>query len=237
MRPTEAMVLAAGRGTRLGNLGARQAKVLIEIGGEPLLARQLRYLGGQGIERVIVNASHLAEQLEEFAAGHHGLPELELVIEPEPLGTAGGTVNALPLFKDNPILVLYGDVILTEGIEPMIALHDQHRPVATLGVFHTDDAGAKGVVELSGSLITAFHEKDPARTSGWANGGVYLVELGWLAEWTDHELPLDFGFDLFPAALDRGRDLRAHRLASPVLDIGTPGDLDRARELGSSMQG
>jgi NDP-sugar pyrophosphorylase family protein len=231
------MILAAGRGTRLGDLGTRQAKVLVEIGGEPLLARQLRYLGGQGIERVIVNASHLAEQFEEFAADHHGPPELELVIEPLPLGTAGGAVNALPLFENSPILVLYGDVILTEGIEPMIALHDQHRPVATLGVFHTDDAGAKGVAELWGSRVTAFHEKDPARTTGWANGGVYLVELGWLAEWADSDPPLDFGFDLFPAALDSGRGLRAHRLASSVLDIGTPGDLAKARKLGSSRQG
>src|SRR4051794_3221368 len=209
MRPTEAMVLAAGRGTRLGDLGERQAKALMEIGGEPLLARQLRYLRQHRIDRVIVNGSHLAEQLEEFATEHRGPPELELVIEPEPLGTAGGAVNALPRFKGDPILVLYGDVILTEGIEPLIALHAEHRPVASLGVFHSEDASTKGVVELSGSRVTAFHEKDPARTSGWANGGVYVVEPTWLAEWTDQDAPLDFGFDLFPAALGTGRALRA----------------------------
>jgi len=231
------MILAAGRGTRLGDLGERQAKALIEVGAEPLLARQLRYLGEHGVDRVIVNASHLAEQLAGFAAEHHGPPELDLVIEPEPLGTAGGAVNALPLFTGAPILVLYGDVLVTERIEPMIALHSKHRPVATLGVFYSEDASAKGVVELSGSRVTAFHEKDPARRSGWANGGVYLVEPGWLAEWADHGPPLDFGFDLFPAALEKGRDLRAHRLERPVLDIGTPADLARARERWSSLQG
>jgi NDP-sugar pyrophosphorylase family protein len=186
---------------------------------------------------VIVNGSHLAEQLEEFAAEHQGPPELELVIEPAPLGTAGGAVNALPLFKGDPILVLYADVILTERLDPMIALHGKHRPVATLGVFHSDDSSSKGVVELSGSRVTSFREKDPARTSGWANGGVYVVEPTWLAEWTDQDTPLDFGFDLFPAALATGRELRGHRLARPVLDIGTPADLARARELGSSLQG
>jgi NDP-sugar pyrophosphorylase family protein len=231
------MILAAGRGTRLGALGERQAKALIDIGGEPLLARQLRYLGDHGIERAIVNSSHLAEQIETFAASYSGGPELELVIEREPLGTAGGALNALHLFKGRPILILYADVILAERIEPMLALHDEHRPVATIGVFHSEDASAKGVVELSDSHVTAFHEKDPNRTSGWANGGIYVVEPAWLAEWGDRDAPLDFGLDLFPASIEMGREVRAHRLATPVLDIGTPADLAKARELGSSLQG
>src|SRR5689334_7247034 len=142
MRPTEAMVLAAGRGTRLGAMGERQANALIEIGGGALAARPLRYLRGHGTDRVTVHGSPRAEQLEEFAADHRGPPQLELVIEPEPLGTAGGALNALPLFRGDPILVLYADVILTERIEPMIALHGKHRPVATLGVFHSDDASS-----------------------------------------------------------------------------------------------
>jgi NDP-sugar pyrophosphorylase family protein len=225
------MVLAAGRGTRLGALGERRAKALIEVGSEPLLAHQLRYLGNQGVERVVVNASHLAGQLEEFAGARQGPPELQLVAEPEPLGTAGGVLNALSLFTTDPILVLYGDVVSTEDLEPMSALHARHRPVATLAAFHTDHAQAKGVVELSGSKVTGFHEKDPDRLTGWVNAGIYVVEPGWLAEWADRDRPLDFGFDLFPAALDAGRDLRAHRLTNPVLDIGTPGDLKKAREL------
>jgi mannose-1-phosphate guanylyltransferase len=232
--PKQAMVLAAGRGTRLGALGERKPKALIEIGDEPLLAHQLRHLGAQGIERVVVNASHLAEQLEEFAADWRGTPELELVIEPEPLGTAGGVLNALPLFTPDPILVLYGDVVSTETLEPMAALHHDHRPVATLAVFQSADASEKGVVEVSASRINAFHEKNPRLTRGWVNAGIYIVEPSWLGEWRDRDAPLDFGFDLFPAAVRSGRPLRAYRLVNPVLDIGTPRDLARARELRSS---
>ena len=57
------MILAAGRGTRLGALGRTTPKVLVEIGGQPLLARQLSYLAEAGVERVVVNAHHLAEQI------------------------------------------------------------------------------------------------------------------------------------------------------------------------------
>lgn len=229
--PKQAMVLAAGRGTRLGDLGERQAKALIEIDGRPLLDHQLDYLAGQGADRVVVNASHLARQLEEFAEAHQGAPELEVIVEPEPLGTAGGVLNALPRFSPGPLLVLYGDVIVSEDLGAMAALHREHGPVATLAVYHSDQAEAKGLVELSDSVVTAFHEKDPARSLGWVNAGVYIVEPEWL-EGFRGKAPLDFGFDLFPAALAAGRELRGHRLASPVLDIGTPADLARARERG-----
>ncbi len=231
------MVLAAGRGTRLGALGERTAKALIEVGGEPLLAHQLRYLGGQGVGRVVVNASHLAEQLERFAAAQQGPPELRVVREPDPLGTAGGVLNALRLFEPGPIVIVYGDVISGEDLEPMAELHSRHRPVATIATYHSDRAQQKGVLELSNSRVTAFVEKDPERTSGWVNAGIYIVERDWLAGWEEREPPLDFGFDLLPAALDEGLELRAHHLEAPVLDIGTPADLKHARERGLPQLG
>jgi NDP-sugar pyrophosphorylase family protein len=229
--PKQAMILAAGRGTRLGKLGERVAKALVEIGGEPLLAHQLRYLGAHGVERVVVNASHLAEQLEEFASLRTGSPQLQVVVEPEALGTAGGVRNALPLLAEGPLLVLYGDVVSGEDLGPMASLHARERPVATIAVFHSDRAEAKGVVDLDGSRITAFHEKDPKRSEGWVNSGIYIVETGWVAGYPA-ATELDFGFDLFPEALRDGRRLLAHRLAGPVLDIGTPEDLARGRERG-----
>jgi mannose-1-phosphate guanylyltransferase len=225
------MILAAGRGTRLGALGERRAKALIEIGGEPLLAHQLRYLGSQGVERVVINASHLADQLEAFAAQHRGAPELQVIVEPEALGTAGGVRNALPLFSEQPILVFYGDVISGEELGPMAALHDQAEAVATVAVYHSDNTRQKGVVELSDSRVTGFHEKDPARSSGWVNAGIYIVDPSWLAGFTV-DAPLDFGFDLFPAGISAGLNLRAYRLSGPVLDIGTRDDLARARRDG-----
>jgi mannose-1-phosphate guanylyltransferase len=229
--PTQAMVLAAGRGTRLKELGRRTPKVLLDVGGEPLLARHLRYLHRQGVERVVVNTSHLAEQVGAFAESHRGPPELRVVTEQEPLGTAGGVINALELFSDEPLLVLYGDVITSEDLAPLAALHDRERPVATLAVWDSDDARQKGVVELSESLVTGFREKDQTVLSGWVNAGIYEVEPSWLADFPAGS-ELDFGYDLFPAALNRGDELRAHRLSDPVLDIGTPEALAMARRLG-----
>lgn len=229
--PKQAMILAAGRGTRLGALGRRVAKALVEVGGEPLLARQLRYLRDQGVERAVINASHLAEQIEAFAAEWSDGPELEVAIEDEPLGTAGGVRNALGRFSEDPLLVLYGDVIAHEDLAPLGDLHERESPLATIAVYRSDAAQEKGVVDLDGTLVTAFHEKDPERTSGWVNAGIYVVEPSWVAGYPEGKF-LDFGFDLFPAALAGAGAIRAHRLKDPVLDVGTPADLAKAQEQG-----
>lgn len=227
------MILAAGRGTRLGALGRRQAKTLIEFEGMPLLEHHLRYLERHGVSRVVVNASHLASQIEAFADGFAGPPSLEVIVEQEALGTAGGVINALTALSDDPLLVLYGDVIVREEIGPMAAVHDHGDRVATLAVYHSDQAEGKGVVELEGEAVTGFREKDPEVESGWINAGIYIVEPGWLAGFAGRP-PLDFGFDLFPAALASGLGLGAYKLADPVLDIGTPADLASAESDGHS---
>ncbi len=112
-----AMILAAGRGTRLGELGQTVPKVLVDVGGEPLLARQIRYLKDGGIERIVINAHHLADQIESFVAEHPHAVDIEVVVEPELLGTAGGVRNALPHLGEGAFVVLYGDVIVDEPVE------------------------------------------------------------------------------------------------------------------------
>jgi mannose-1-phosphate guanylyltransferase len=229
--PEQAMILGAGRGTRLGRLGERIPKVLVQIDGVPLLARQLDYLVAHGVESVVVNASHLAGQIEEFARGREDGPAITVVVESEPLGTAGGVINALPHLSRAPLLVLYGDVVCGEGLGLMSELHDCETPAATIAVYNSDQAEAKGVVEIDGSAVTNFYEKDPERATGWVNAGIYIVEVDWLSRFPSGEF-LDFGFDVFPAALRGQESIRAHRLREPVIDVGTPEDLETAREAG-----
>ena len=123
------MVLAAGRGTRLDALGLGVPKPLVEIGGEPLLARQLRYLETNGVKRMIVNAHHLSGAIEQFAAEYRSssATDLIVVVEPELLGTAGGVRNALALLGEAAFLVLYGDVLIDAPLEPLMATHRAQR--------------------------------------------------------------------------------------------------------------
>jgi len=65
----------------LGSLGRSTPKVLVDIGGEPLLARHLRYLTGQGLNRVVINTHHLADAIDGFIRNYPGPAQVEVVRE------------------------------------------------------------------------------------------------------------------------------------------------------------
>jgi NDP-sugar pyrophosphorylase family protein len=225
-----AMVLGAGRGTRLGEISLAVPKILVEIDGEPLLSRQLKYLQRQGIDRVVVNAHHLSETIEEFAEAYRGPPELEVVVEPELLGTAGGVRNALSRLGTAPFLVLYGDVLIDEPLSAMVEGHRAREAAATIAVYRSWDINGKGTVELDDDgRVRRFKEKaDDVVLPAWVNAGIYVVGQGFLAD-LRAGATADFGRDVFPQALTNGRHIQAHELAKPVLDIGTPSTLAAAR--------
>ena len=226
-----AMILAAGRGTRLGELGRSTPKILVELDGEPLLGRQIRYLKRGGVQRIVINAHHLAEQVQRYVASHPQAADLSVVLEPELLGTAGGVRNALALLGGDAFAVLYGDVVIDE---PLAAIADTHRrsaAAATLAVYRTREVEGKGTVELTADgLVSAFHEKTAASSDAdaFVNAGLYVVEPR-LMRPLPAGVMLDFGHDVLPAALARGERIAAHVLAAPVIDIGTPSALDLAR--------
>jgi NDP-sugar pyrophosphorylase family protein len=237
-----AMILAAGRGTRLGSLGQTIPKVLVKVAGETLLARQLRYLSAQGCDRVVVNAHHLADQIDAFAAAHRGPPEIEIVREAVLLGTAGGVRNALATIGSDPFLVLYGDVLIEESLDQMLASHASTRADATLALYAATDTEGKGVVELDeDGRVRSFVEKGrfQAGEAALVNAGVYVLCRGFVEETTPERAETDFGHDVLPAAIAAGRHLFGHVLAGSVIDVGTPTGLmlARARLEGSRRPG
>jgi mannose-1-phosphate guanylyltransferase len=217
-----AMILAAGRGTRLGPYGEVVPKALAEVHGAPLLEHQLAYLGRQGVRRVVVNVHHLPDQMLEFASAYGGDVQVETVVEPELTGTAGAVRASLSRLGD-AFLVLYGDVVVQEPLEGLLATHTAGNRPGTMAVYATDVTHGKGLVECDASgAVSAFLEK-PAGHTGTAlvNAGVYVLDRT-LFDAVPGTPPVDFGFDLFPAALRAGEALGVHRLDRPVIDIGTP---------------
>ena len=233
-----AMILAAGRGTRLGALGLTTPKVLLDVGGEPLLARHLRYLADQGFERVVINAHHLAEHIAAFLARCEGPPETKLLEESSLLGTAGGVRNALDELGSAPFLVLYGDVLIDAPLREMIHAHRTHAADATVAVYASAEVEGKGLLELDAAgRIRSFVEKGERgddESSAWVNAGVYVLEPSFVRDTVPEGKEVDFGNEVFPAALGSGRRLFGHVLARAVIDVGTPEALGLARRLSDS---
>ena len=118
----KAMILAAGRGERMLPLTKETPKPLLEVAGVNLLERHLIRLAGAGFDQVVINVSHLGEQIVSFCGdgGRWGL-SISFSRESEPLETAGGIAHALPLLGDQPFLVVNGDIYTDFPFEQLIA--------------------------------------------------------------------------------------------------------------------
>lgn len=107
----KAMILAAGRGERMGELTAQRPKPLLEVGGIPLIEHHLRRLHTAGYRDIVINTSYLGEQIRTaLGNGDRWGLNIQFTIEPERLDSGGGIYNALPLLGDAPFLLVNGDV-------------------------------------------------------------------------------------------------------------------------------
>ena len=114
---TQAMILAAGKGTRLRPLTLETPKPLVEVGGQPLIVWHIKALQAAGITDITINASWLADRLMQALGdgAEYGVKLHWSVEDDEPLETAGGIFNALQTGKlqDAPFILVNSDVWTT----------------------------------------------------------------------------------------------------------------------------
>jgi MurNAc alpha-1-phosphate uridylyltransferase len=107
----KAMILAAGRGERMKPLTDAIPKVLLEVRGKSLVARLIEALARSGIREIVINHAHLGRMIEAaLGDGRRFGVAIRYSREAEPLETAGGIAQALPLLGDRPFLVVNGDL-------------------------------------------------------------------------------------------------------------------------------
>jgi MurNAc alpha-1-phosphate uridylyltransferase len=105
-----AMIMAAGKGTRMMPLTADRPKPLVEVGGVALLDHVLDHLRDAGVGKIVVNAHYLADQVEAHLAAHATDFEVSISDERDLLrDTGGGLVQALPMISDDPFICVNAD--------------------------------------------------------------------------------------------------------------------------------
>ena len=109
----QAMIFAAGLGTRLKPLTDTMPKALVPVGGRPLLDINIRRLMAQGYDRFVVNIHHFAQQIVDYVNEHDYAPLVHFSDESaQLLETGGGLKKAAPLFRDDqPILIHNVDIL------------------------------------------------------------------------------------------------------------------------------
>lgn len=228
----KAIVLAAGRGERLGSLTEAAPKPMLPIAGRPLIGYVLDLLAKSQVQEVFINLHHHPDALRTYCGdGAAWGIRITYAVEPELLGTAGALRNFRRHLDGEPFFVVYGDNYYADcDLAFLWEFHHQHKALATLALFEKDDVTGSGAVGIEADgRITHFVEKPPpsAALGRFVNGGLYVVSP-LLLPLLPTDVPCDFGYHVFPRLLAAGVAIYGRVMEGTVFGIDTP---DLYREL------
>ncbi|MBD2718483.1 MULTISPECIES: NDP-sugar synthase [unclassified Synechococcus] len=247
----KAMILAAGKGTRVRPITHTTPKPMIPILQKPVMEFLLELLREHGFNEIMVNVSHLSEEIENYfrdgqrfdvqiAYSFEGrIKDGELI--GEAMGSAGGLkkIQDFQSFFDDTFVVLCGDALIDLDLTEAVRRHREKGAMASLitkrvprdqvssyGVVVTDEAGR----------VLSFQEKPSVEeaASDMINTGIYIFEPAVL-DFIPSGEPFDIAADLFPRLVESGAPFYALPMEFEWVDIGKVPDYWQA--IRSVLQG
>jgi len=219
------VILAGGKGTRLSAMGSQQ-KVLLPIAGKPILQHQLELAAASGIHNVTIFAGYRGEDVAAFVADGvaFGL-KARVLVETEPLGTAGAVLKHLNLLPSQ-FFVLYGDVMAAEDLQKIARFHLDRRADFTLVAHPSDHPLDSDLLEVDrDDRVKAIHVYPHPTGAGYANlvnAALYLVRRDSLLAWSGEGRKRDFMRDVVSQLISEGARVFAYRSRGYLKDMGTP---------------
>jgi NDP-sugar pyrophosphorylase family protein len=236
----KALILAAGKGTRLKELTLHRPKPMLPVGDMTLLEHHLMWLRGHNITEIAINLHHAHEVITDHLSdgARYGV-RLHYSYEETLMGTAGAA-KKLEDFLDQRFVVVYGDVFTNLDLGRLACSHDAQMAQRgapqsmTLALYQVPNPTECGLVETDATgRVLRFVEKPPAEQvfTNLANAGIMLCEAATL-DAVPAAVPYDFGHDLYPKLLQGEVPLFGVEVAAEeyVIDIGTPNGYQRAQE-------
>ncbi len=216
----QAIILLGGQGTRLKTLYPEIPKALVPVAGRPFIEWQIAWLRRNGMDSFHLAAGHKGKQITQWAAGQENI---SVTCEEVPLGTGGALRFIMPHIQSETCVVCNGDTLLPnlcfQGLEKTLQNRSNDWKALTV-VVQTNSPVSGGHVAFNASgQVTLFNEKS-GQTTGWMNGGVYIMKRSLLERIPAHT-DCSLERDLFPALVTE-RSLLAHVSEPPLLDMGTP---------------
>ncbi len=220
----KAVILAGGKGTRLGNLTREIPKPMLPLLGKPLLEYLVELLRDYGITEIWILVNYLKDSImQHFGNGAAWNVSIQYYEETEPLGTTGG-IKAIESYLTEDFLVLYGDVLVNMDLHRLIHFHQTHKADATLVLHPNDHPYDSDLVELNKQKrITAFHPKPHQQGEYFrnlVNAGLYVLSPK-ILNTLPPGIARDFGRDIFPSIVAT-HYLAGYNTTEYLKDMGTP---------------
>ncbi len=221
-----AIIMAGGEGNRLKPITNMIPKPMVEIGGMPLLERQIIALAEAGIKRIYISVNYLANLIEDyFKDGKRYDTEIIYLKEVEKMGTAGA-LTLIEQIPQKPVLLINGDVFTNSNFNSLLEYHLQSEADFTVATTNYTIEIPYGVIHLDNQEVKSIEEK-PTQIF-LCNAGIYCLSTHAFRLITDHKLTNIT--ELFNILISKSYKIAAFPIHEYWIDIGTPEDLDKARE-------
>ncbi len=229
--PVDAVLMAGGKGERLRPLTEKTPKPLLKVGDKCIIDHNIDRLISFGVKHISVTVNFLKEQLEEHFAEARGEVKVQTVREPKFLGTIG-SIRFVKEFYNDTILVMNSDLFTNINYEDFYLHFKEHDADMSVAAVPYDVDIPLGILNLDGRNITGLSEKP--HFGYYANAGIYLIRRSAL-----ELIPENVMFhstDLIEALIAAGRRVIRFPIGGTWIDIGTPLEYQKARDLVKHMQ-
>ena len=171
------IILAGGLATRLRPITEKIPKALLDVGGQPFIAHQLKLLRSHGISSVVISAWYKGEMIREFVGdGSRFGIDVKYVFDGEsPLGT-GGAVRKAASLMDGPFFVLYGDSYLPCDYAGIQAHFDQHKQPGLMTIYRNQGKWDTSNVEMVDGQILSYDKKNRTPRMEFIDYGLGLFQ-------------------------------------------------------------
>ena len=235
----KAVILAAGKGTRMGALTSDIPKPMIQVAGKPVIEHIIRRILDSGIREFVVVTRYLGNKIEEYLRDGSKLgASIEYVEQSDKYGTGAALLEAREQVANEPVLMTFADIITPAfNYSGALKTFQDTGGAAVITLNWVDDPYAGGAVDVGeDGLVRRITEKPPKGRvlSHWNSSGIFVfdpVVFEYLARLApsargEYELP-----DAGSAMIDDGLAVHPYYLRGPWIDVGTPQDVTDAEKM------
>ena len=199
-------------------------KVMLPIGGKPLLEHTINHLKKQNFGEIYINLHYLPEKIKNyFGDGKKFGVKITYSFEPNILGTAGALKN-FKKYLTETFVVIYGDVFTTLDFEKFLKFHRAKKSQATLLVHETDHPQDSDLAAIDkNNRIYRFYispHKKPVTDTNLSSAAIYLLEPE-ILKFLPKKTPSDFLEDFFPLLLKKKLRMYGYNSSEYTKDMGT----------------
>lgn len=230
-----ALLLAAGFGSRLGDLTKKTPKCLMKINNVTMLDHWIEKLGKLGVDEFIINTHYLADNVSQYIDNHPLCHQIHNAFEAQLLGTSRTLLEHASFLSKSDSFIVHVDNYCDDNLEDFLKVHLKFKdkyPLSMLA-FYTLNPTKCGILQLDDNdVLQNFHEKPSSPIGNLANAAVYLASSQFFKEIRNFEMTHgEITLDVIPKFVGRTKVIKTHCFFE---DMGTVSNFNKVKKHATS---